>query len=111
LKGAAVGPLIVGPLSFLGWDYVFYFLMIASTMGMLVSNFFYPKEIIFNSNIVFEKLFVVTIVKNLSENYNNIVFSPQLLTRLIINEVKEKCHNRNTRAPENDRPTFNIQMK
>jgi hypothetical protein len=111
LKGAAVGPLIVGPLSFLGWDYVFYFLMIASTMGVLVSNFFTQRKLYLILNIVFEKLFVVTIVKNLSEIYNNIVFSPQLLTRLIINEVKEKCHNRNTRAPENDRPTFNIQMK
>lgn len=73
--------------------------------------FFIQRKLYLISNIVLEKLFVVTIVKNLSENYNNIVFSPQLLTRLIINEVKEKCHNRNTRAPENDRPTFNIQMK
>ncbi|XP_046640771.1 glucose-6-phosphate exchanger SLC37A2-like isoform X2 [Daphnia pulicaria] len=34
--GAAVGPLLVGPLSTLGWDYVFYVLMIASAMGLLL---------------------------------------------------------------------------
>ncbi len=38
-QGAAVGPLLVGPLSTLGWDYVFYVLMIASAMGLLVRIF------------------------------------------------------------------------
>ncbi len=34
--GAAIGPLIAGPLSTLGWDYVFYALMVASFLGLLV---------------------------------------------------------------------------
>ncbi|XP_045033021.1 glucose-6-phosphate exchanger SLC37A2 isoform X3 [Daphnia magna] len=34
--GAAIGPLVAGPLSNLGWDYVFYALMMASAMGLLL---------------------------------------------------------------------------
>ena len=37
LVGAALGPLMAGPLSTLGWDYVFYALMVANSLGALVS--------------------------------------------------------------------------
>lgn len=35
--GAALGPLTAGPLSNLGWKYVFYALMTANALGLLVS--------------------------------------------------------------------------
>ena len=37
-SGAAIGPLMAGPLSRYGWHYVFYTLMVASAMAALVSH-------------------------------------------------------------------------
>ena len=41
ILGAAVGPLLAGPLSDLGWKYVFYMLMLSDILALLVS--FEPK--------------------------------------------------------------------
>ena len=38
VPGAAVGPLLAGYLSGLGWDYVFYAMMLSSALGTLVSH-------------------------------------------------------------------------
>ena len=39
LTGAAVGPLLAGYLSGLGWEYVFYALMVANGLAFIVSEF------------------------------------------------------------------------
>jgi len=42
--GAALGPLMAGPLSRLGWEYVFYAMMAANTLGLLMLTRLVIKE-------------------------------------------------------------------